>query len=125
MEELVSKYIELRDIKSQLKAKFDQRVSKIDSVLDRIEAAILAEFNESGMESVRTKCGTAYKQTRVSANVADWEAALGFIREHELWHMLERRVNKTAVEQFKEANDDLPPGVNWREEVVINVRRSA
>lgn len=125
MEELVSKYIELRDVKSQLKAKFDAKVSKIDSVLDRIEAAILNEFTESGVESCRTKAGTAYKQTRTSAGVADWESVLVFIRENDLWHMLERRVNKSAVEQFKEAHEELPPGINWREEVVINVRRSA
>jgi chromosome segregation ATPase len=125
MEELVSKYIELRDVKAQLKSKFDQKVSKIDAVLDRIESAILAEFTESGVESCRTKAGTAYKQVRSSAGVADWERVLQYIQQHELWHMLERRVNKSAVEQFKEANGDLPPGVNWREEVVINVRRSS
>ena len=94
-------------------------------MLDKIEAALLAEFTESGIESLRTKAGTAYKQTRTSAGVADWEAVLRFIQDNELWHMLEKRVSKSAVEQFKDANGDLPPGLNWREEVVINVRRSA
>ena len=125
MEELVNKYIELRDAKAKLKAAFDAKVSKLEAVLDKIEAALLQEFTESGMESVRTKAGTAYKQTRTSAGVADWDATLRFIQENDLWHMLERRVNKAAVEQFKDANGELPPGLNWREEVVINVRRSA
>ena len=31
---------------------------------------------------------------------------------------------KQAVEQYKEEHGDLPPGINWREEVVVNVRRS-
>ena len=30
---------------------------------------------------------------------------------------------KTAVEQFKAVNDDLPPGVNWAETQVVNFRR--
>jgi hypothetical protein len=39
--------------------------------------------------------------------------------------LLEVRVSKTAVEQFREANDDeIPPGVNLRVERVVNVRRS-
>lgn len=125
MEELVNKYIELRDAKSTIKAQADAKIAKLDAVLDKIEAALLAEFTESGIESMRTKAGTAYKQTRTSAGVADWESVLRFIQDNGLWHMLEKRVNKSAVEQFKDANGDLPPGLNWREEVVINVRRSA
>jgi hypothetical protein len=125
MEELVNKYIELRDAKAKVKAAADAKIAKLDSVLDKIEAALLAEFQESGIESMRTKAGTAYKQTRTSAGVADWEAVLRFIQDNDMWHMLEKRVSKSAVEQFKDANGDLPPGLNWREEVVINVRRSA
>jgi hypothetical protein len=125
MEELVQKYIELRDAKSQLKAKYDAKAGKLDTAMEKIEAILLMDFNERGIESMRTAAGTAYKQTRVSAGVADWDAARDFIVENELWNMLERRVNKSAIEQYKEANGDLPPGINWREEVVINVRRSA
>lgn len=125
MEDLVTKYIELRDTKAKIEAEMKAKTAKIVSIMDRIEAAILAEFQESGVESVRTKDGTAYKQTRTSAGVADWDATLSYIQQNGLWHMLERRVSKAAVEQFKEANGELPPGLNWREEVVINVRRSA
>ena len=59
----------------------------------------------------------------MSASVADWDAVLDHIRENDAWEMLERRVNKTAVEQFKAVNDDLPPGVNWSETQVVNFRR--
>jgi hypothetical protein len=38
--------------------------------------------------------------------------------------MLERRVSKAAVEQYKDEHGNLPPGINWREEITINVRRS-
>ena len=124
MEELVEKYIQLRDAKSQAAAAFKAKIAKVDEALAKIEAKLLVQFNEHGMESVRTKAGTAYKSLRVSATVADWDSALAFIQQNELWNMLEHRVSKQAVEQFREEHGDLPPGVNWREEVVINVRRS-
>jgi hypothetical protein len=58
--------------------------------------------------------------------VADRDAFLhGFVIPNEAWEFLENRVSKSAVEQFKEANNDLPPGLNWREERVVNIRRSA
>lgn len=124
MEELVEKYIKLRDAKSKAVKQFKDKMAKVDSVLTRIEGDILKQFNASGLESARTKSGTAYKSTRVSATVADWDSTLDFIRENEMWNMLEHRVSKDAVQQYREVHDDLPPGVNWREEVVVNVRRS-
>lgn len=122
--ELVSKYIQVRDKKAEMKKEFDGKVAKIDAALDKIEAALLSYFNENGLESISTDAGTAYKTTRTSATVADWDASLTFIRDHELWHLLEHRVSKKAVEEFKAANDDLPPGINWREEQVVNIRRA-
>ena len=48
---------------------------------------------------------------------------LDHVKDNDAWEILERRVNKTAVEQFKSVNDDLPPGINWSETQVINFRR--
>lgn len=124
MEELVEKYIELRDTKSKMSSDYKAKVAVLDKVLDKIEAELLSQFGDLGMESVRTKSGTAYKSTRTSATVADWDYTLDFIQKHELWNMLERRVSKQAVEQYKEEHGDLPPGINWREEITINVRRA-
>ena len=124
VEQLVEHYIKLRDKKAEITNATKEKLAKVEVLLDKIEAALLLTFQQSGAESVRTKSGTAYKSTKASATVADWDACLGFIREQELWQMLERRVSKEAVVQFKEAHQDLPPGVNWREEVTINVRRA-
>lgn len=125
LNELVGKYIQLRDKKAALKKEYDEKVAGVDSVLDKIEAVLLKTFDETGMESVKTEFGTAYKSTRTSASVADWDAFWGYVREKEAYEMLERRCNKTAVDQHRAANDgQLPPGLNWREELVVNVRRS-
>jgi len=35
------------------------------------------------------------------------------------------RASKTAIAQFKTATDDLPPGINWRAERVVNFRRES
>ena len=120
---IVTKYIQLRDKKGELKAEYDAKVSKIDEVMDKVEAKLLQHFAETGLESVRTDAGTAYKSSRVSATVADWDSLLSHILATEDYQLLEHRVSKKAVEEFKAVNDDLPPGVNWREEVIVNIRR--
>lgn len=127
LDALVEKYIFLRDKKAQIKAEYDAKVGEIDQMLDRIEAVLLQAFQDAGMDSVRTSAGTAYKSVRTSAQVADWDAFRTFVQQNDPeLTMIERRCNKTAVEQFKAANDgSLPPGLNWREELVVNIRRSA
>ena len=125
LNELAEKYIILRDKKSQLKAEYDGKVAELESVMDKIEAVLLKTFDEAGIESVKTAAGTAYRSIRTQASVADWDAFFGFVKLNEAWEMLERRCSKSAVEQYKSANDDLPPGLNWREERVVNIRRSS
>lgn len=121
----VKKYIALRDRKAEISAAMKKRTAKLDMILEKIEAELLKEFQKRGMLSAKTESGTAYIASRTSATVADWDSVLEFIRENDLWHLLERRVNKTSVEQYKTESGDLPPGVNWREELVLNVRRSS
>lgn len=122
--EIVNKYIQLRDLKDKLKKEYSDKVAKVDQVMDKIEAAILEHMQTEGADSIGTESGTAYKSTKTSATVQDWDEVLGFIRGEGAWHMLEHRVSKKAVEEFRTEHKDLPPGIGWREEVSVNIRRS-
>lgn len=126
LSEAVSLYIQLRDKKAQMKAEFDQQVAPVQEKMDKLEAKLLDVFNQTGMDSVKTEFGTAYATTRSSASVADRDTFMDFVKANEEWALLEVRVSKTAVDQFRSANDnELPPGINIREERVVNIRRSA
>lgn len=125
LSELVAVYIRLRDEKASLKAEYDEKLAPIDKKLEAIEAKLLEVFHSTGMESVKTEHGTAYMSTRTTVSVADRDAFMEFIKSGDHWSMMEVRAAKTAVEQYKAANDELPPGVNWRSEVVVNIRRSS
>lgn len=124
IEDLVQKYIVAREKKSQIMNDAKERAAKIDEVLTKIENVLLAAFDEAGMDSVKTSAGTAYKSTRNSYGVADWDTVLGFIKDTDSWHMLERRVAKAAVDAYREEEGSIPPGLNARSEVTINIRRS-
>jgi hypothetical protein len=126
LSELVAKYIELRDSKATLKAEYEEKLAPVEEKLARIEAALLDVFHKTGMESVKTEAGTAYMSTRTTVSVADRDAFMEFVKTGDHWSMMEIRAAKSAVEQYKAANEDLlPPGVNWRSEIVVNIRRSS
>lgn len=127
LDELIEKYIKLRDKKSQLKKAYEEEAGKLDTVMDKMEAVILKTFDATGQDSAKTTSGTAYKSTRSSATVADRDAFIGWVLDDptERAIFLENRVSKTAVEHYKAETEDLPPGVNWRSEVTIGVRRAS
>lgn len=125
LSEAVSIYIKMRDKKAQMKAEFDASVAPLNEKMEKLEAKLLDVFNKTGIDSVKTEFGTAYTTTRVTASVADREIFMTHVRENDDWALLEVRASKTAVEQYRETNNDLPPGVSIREERVVNVRRSS
>lgn len=126
LSEAVSLYIKMRDKKAQMKADFEASVAPLTEKMDKLEAKLLDVFNKTGMDSVKTEFGTAYATTRTTASVADREAFMDYVKANEEWALLEVRTSKTAVEQYRSANDnELPPGINLREERVVNIRRSA
>ena len=124
LSELVAKYIELRDKKAQIKAEYDGKVAKLDENLDKIEAVLLKTFDSAGMDSVKTEFGTAYTSTRTTASVANTDVFMKYVVANEAWHLLEKRAAKSGVEQYKAEHDDVPPGVSWRSERTVNIRRS-
>ncbi len=121
---LLKAFIQLRDRRAQRKAAYEADDAGDKDKQAKIEVEFLRRFNERGIDNVSSKgVGTAYRSVRTSATVADWDELFGFIQQEEAWEMIERRVNKTAVEQYRSVNDELPPGVNWSETQVINFRR--
>lgn len=122
---LVEGYIKLRDKKAEIKARHEAEMAPVNAMMERIETHILAQMQEQGVDSYAVRgVGTAYISTTTKANVADWDSLLGFIRANSLWQLLERRVAKSAVDEYVAANQDLPPGVNYSQAVAVNVRRS-
>ncbi|ENO78421.1 hypothetical protein [Thauera sp. 63] len=125
LDELVANYIKLRDKKSQLRKQYDEKVVKIDAVMDKMEAIILKTFQNSGIDSAHTNAGTAYLSIRTSAYVTNREDFFTWVlddTENRISFFADR-VNKAMVEEFKAANGNLPPGVTYRSEVTVGVRR--
>lgn len=124
MQAMIEKYIQLRDTKAAMKAAYTLATEGIDKDLDTLEAQLLAKLNSLGMDSAKCASGTVFKSHRTSAQVADWDFVLKFVQDNGLWNMLEKRVSKAAVEQYKDEHGDIPPGISWRDEITVNIRRS-
>ncbi len=116
--------MKIRDKKQLLVEEHRKQLAPYNDKLMMLENTLLNVLNREGAESLKTKAGTAYKSKRDSVKVQDWDTALEFIMDHHLEHMLERRLSKSAVREYLEANGQTPPGVAISTELTVNIRRS-
>jgi hypothetical protein len=123
-DEIAEGYIQLRDAKSELEKKHEAELAPIKSAMEEAEQVMLGQLNEMGVNSLRTQHGTISKVKKTSVTVGNWDAAWQFIQEKELFHFLEHRLNKTAVEGYINEHGEPPPGANVSSIYTVQFRRS-
>lgn len=123
-DELVGKYIALRDMIKAEEAVFEAGIAPKKELLKKAELRMLDELNKMGADSIKTPYGTAYRAVRVSASVADREVFFNFIRKTDNFDLLTSHVSSDAVKVFIDANSEPPPGVNITQRAYVNIRRS-
>lgn len=123
LDRLIAQYVELRDTKTKLTAEAKEQVGALDDKMGKLEVDILQQLNAMGVESVRTKEGTAYKKTTRSTTVGSWDDFLPWVKETDSWHMLNRAANKTAVLEYLDEQEELPPGINLFSKIEVSINR--
>lgn len=123
IEDHIEEFIRLRDKKSEIVAHAKDLCAKLDEKMDVLESDILKKFAEVGIESARTKEGTAYVKTTRLTSVGQWDDLLPWIQASGNWHMLTRAANKTAVLEYLDEHEELPPGINLVSKIELGVNR--
>jgi len=126
MEQVVQKYIELRDEVDAIEADCAQRTAAAKDTMKKLEAWVQHQINTTGVTSFKTPAGTAFQDVLKSCKVSNWDATLDFVRENEMWHLLTKGVSKTAIEEFMKSQPEgtPPPGCDWTEIRAVKFRRS-
>jgi hypothetical protein len=123
LDEVIAEYRRIRDEKKEFLDKQAVVVADYDRKLNQITNALLDLMNKQGVDHITTKSGTAYRRTVSRLKVNDWDEAFSFLKEHELWHLLERRLSKTGVEEYVEAHQENFPGTAIDVEAVVQIRK--
>lgn len=125
VKDVIAGYIKLRDKRDEIKRKHKEELVPYAEKMQVMENYLLGELTKADSDSIAAKgVGTVFKSIRTSSKVQDWDEALPFILEHDLKHMLERRVSKAALEEYIEANGESIPGVSISREIIVNIRRN-
>lgn len=122
---VVEAYVKLRDRKKDIEKAHKVEIAKIDGLLDQTDLFLMTHLNTVQSESVRTKAGTFFKSKVTSGTVASRETYLAWLQKTGEWDLADIRAAKANIAEYKAKHNDLPPGINWREEVVVNVRKGS
>ena len=117
-------YVKLRDKIKELNDEHKKRMQPYTETLEKLNTMILAHLNAVGTDSAAIKgIGTAYKNLKVSATLADPAEFRRFVIGGEHWDLVDWSANKTAVQTFVDEHQGPPPGVNFTTTYVAGVRR--
>jgi hypothetical protein len=123
-DELIHRYITIRDAKAEKEAEHKKGMERYNKALARIEEILMARLEADGEDSKKTPHGTCYKTTKTTAKVADRDAFLEYVKENDAWNFIESRVNAKEVEKYVGEHDELPPGVTTTRFTKVGVRRA-
>lgn len=119
---LVRAYIKIRDARKEL----TQQDAKLEEQQQMIQEKLLEICKDTGAESLRTEFGTVTKRVSKQYWTHDWESFYKFIKEHDAFPLLQRRISTTTMTDFLEEHPDLhPPGLNVDASYTISVRRKS
>ena len=124
-EKLVTAYRNIREHKQELNRAHDAIIKELDEKLEKLEGVMLAVLNDNKGEGVRTAAGTFFRKLEVIPTGSDWEAFYSWIKEHDAFDALERRIKRTFVSKYMEDNDGaIPPGVSVFRKYTVQVRKN-
>jgi hypothetical protein len=122
--EMIQRYLQLRQFIQGKEADHKEIMAPLLELRAQLEGALLTYLNDNQIDSTRSDLGTAFKQTASSVTVRDWQTTLSYIRDHQLWDMLEARVSKSAVLDMLDEKKELLPGVDVSQVSVLRVRQN-
>lgn len=118
---LVKIYIKMRNKKSAL----EKEQVAIGEQMEEVAQALLEICKETGAESLRTEHGTVTKKVTTRYWNSDWASMWDFIKEHEAYELVEKRLSSTAMRQFLEEHPDLlPMGLNIDSKYTVSIRKA-
>lgn len=126
IEEVIGKYIDLRDACDRENNALKDRLAPMQAAMKTIEAYLMNVANATGQTKFGTERGTAFVTTKTGCNIADKESFKAFVQSDPgNWRLLTLSANKTAVAEYIEKGTGTPPpGLNWVVMKDIQIRRS-
>lgn len=124
LEVLTETYIKMRDKRQALSREFEAADRAIEQDMKVIESEMLEICKKLGADSIRTNAGTVVRSIKSRYWTNDWDSMYRFIKEHDAFALLEKRLHQSHMKEFLSENPEVQPaGLNVENEYTVVVRR--
>jgi hypothetical protein len=120
---LVTTYIKIRDVRNELKHKFDEKDAELKSQLSTIESALMESMEGLNVTSLKTDNGTVFRTTKTRYWAPDWDAFKTFALENDAVDLFERRIHQSNMKDFLAENAESVPPIAADSRYSVTVRR--
>lgn len=121
---LAETYVKIRAAKLKLQSEYDSKIESLEEQMTLVSVAMKDILLAQKASSMKTESGLVVLSKKARYDATDWDAMHKFIKEHDAFFLLEKRVHQGNMKQFIADNpDDVPPGLNINTEYVISVRK--
>lgn len=125
LDQLTAIYLKIRDTRAENKREFENVDKDLEEQQKMLAEQMLDSCKEIGADSIKTPHGTIIRSVKSKYWTGDWDSMYTFIKEHDAFGLLEKRLHQTNMKDFLQENPDtLPMGLNVESEYTIVVRRA-
>jgi hypothetical protein len=125
LDQLTAIYLKIRDTRAENKREFENVDKDLEEQQKMLAEQMLDSCKEIGADSIKTPHGTIIRSVKSKYWTGDWDSMYNFIKEHDAFGLLEKRLHQTNMKDFLNENPDtLPMGLNVESEYTIVVRRA-
>jgi len=124
-DKLAEAFIKIRDARAVLKSEYEAKDKVLEEQATTLEQSMLDACKQIGADSIRTPFGTIIRSIKSRYWTNDWDSMYRFIRDHDAFALLEKRLHQSHMKEFLSENPNLQPaGLNVENEYTVVVRRS-
>ena len=125
LDQLTAIYLKIRDTRAENKREFENVDKDLEEQQKMLAEQMLDSCKEIGADSIKTPHGTIIRSVKSKYWTGDWDSMYTFIKEHDAFGLLEKRLHQTNMKDFLNENPDvMPMGLNVESEYTIVVRRA-
>lgn len=122
VDDLILRYRQCRDQLATDRKGYKAREAKVKTFLSIISMTLRDKGDQLGVDNFKTDNGTAYRNTKETFRVANWDDIVAYLKETHNFQIIQKRVSPNAVKEIRETDGQIPPGIEPYVEVEFAVR---
>jgi hypothetical protein len=126
IDQVITTYLNVRTELDRKRKEYQVYEAEAKGQLDRLAMWLKQKGDELGSDSFgKPDVGTAFKTKKefYRPKPGEWEAVIEWIKETGNYHVLEKRLLKTAIAEIVKETNQLPPGISYEQEITFQVRK--